>query len=57
MQLAHERKDIRAEPVLVRLRMARFVDSAVNGAAQMLQERAEKPIIRMGNFKVLCIIE
>ena len=50
-QLAHKRNDILAEALLIRFRVARLVDAAVNGTAEMFEERAEQPVVRSGNFE------
>src|SRR5438093_1324304 len=49
-QFFHEREHVAAEAVLVRSRMARLVDAVVNGASEVLDERAVNAWIDFADF-------
>ena len=52
-QLAHQFQHVPAKPHLVRGRMPRLVDAAVDRPAQMLDERAVEPGIDLADAKIL----
>ena len=48
-ELARQLEHVAAEAVLVGGRMAGLVDPAVDGAAHVLDERAEQPLVHLGD--------